>query len=220
LTLDGGFSPLENLLGLPSSVRELYIEYVSLPVIYTALQKLGPGLTKLQFKKLNAAMLENAPIDLYRVLATCPKLQSFQFLCGRPVLARDISEFAFLPSDYFQNFKRFVLAPNLSLVDWTFSFILFRFGFTGRKFDDGDATRQAELLNLFSMFLLGSTEKWKLDVASDKHQLDVVSKVLKDNPACLDRLEEIEVDLYNFNEVGNIISVSMQMKRFTNLSET
>ena len=70
------------------------------------------------------------------------------------------------------------------------------------------------------MFLLGSTEMTKLDVASDSDQLNVVLNVLNDNPACCDRLEEIEVDLYDLDELEKFLLVSMQMKRFMNLSET
>jgi hypothetical protein len=95
-------------------VRELIINYVSLPVIYTALQTLGPMLTKLMFYYYSP--MDMTPIDLYRVLAVCPKLESFRFLCGKipVVLTRDSSNTTLLPSDYFQNFKRFERALNFS----------------------------------------------------------------------------------------------------------
>jgi hypothetical protein len=109
LTLHGDFSStlLENVISLPSSVRELHINSVPVPVINAALQKLGPELTKLQFG--NCGWFNQiAPMDMYKVLATCPKLENFHFMFGnRPVLPKNMSESAILPSDYFQNFKRF-----------------------------------------------------------------------------------------------------------------
>jgi hypothetical protein len=125
LTLDGSFSsaPLENIRSLPSSVRVLYIDYVCLPVIYTALQKLGPELTKLGFCYYDQS--DKTQIDLYKVLAACPKLESFQILSGRPVLSRDKSETALLPSDYFQNFQRYLIVLRVlhSLTDLSFYYL-------------------------------------------------------------------------------------------------
>jgi hypothetical protein len=127
LTLDGRLSwaPPENIRSLPSSVRELIIDCVSLPVTYTALQTLGPKLTKLMFYYY--LPIDKTPIDLYIVLAICPKLESFRFLCGKKpvVLTRDSSNTALLPSDYFQNFKRFERALNFSCSLTDIYYILF-----------------------------------------------------------------------------------------------
>ena len=104
-----GSTPLENVLSLPSSVRELLIEdSVPVSVIYAALQKLGSRLTELEFEVDNNFSPPDirTPIDVYKVLAACPKLESFDFLYGKPVLTRNKSEFALLRADYFQNFKR------------------------------------------------------------------------------------------------------------------
>lgn len=108
LTLQGNFNSalLENVMSLPSSVRELSIDGVIPSVIYAALQKLGPELIKLEFNDLCDTPFSNTPIDMYKVLAACPKLESFLFSCGMSVLTKNSSE-ATLPSDYFQNFKRF-----------------------------------------------------------------------------------------------------------------
>jgi hypothetical protein len=57
------------------------------------------------------------------------------------------------------------------------------------------------------MFLLGSRKKRKLDIASEYHQLDVVLDVLKNNPTCFDKLEEIEVDFYDFDLLEKILEV-------------
>jgi hypothetical protein len=108
LTLQGNFSsvPLENIKSLPSSVRQLSIDGVIPSVIYAALQKLGPELTSLEFNDLCETPFTNTPIDMYKVLAACPKLESFVFSCGMPVLTKNKSDSALLPPDYFQNFKK------------------------------------------------------------------------------------------------------------------
>jgi hypothetical protein len=99
---------MENfIISLPSSVRELGIEGLDVQMLYAALQKLGPGLTKLQLNYYSWSQ-QPTPIDMYKVLAACPKLEHFTFLFGNvPVLPKNMSESAILPSDYFQNFKRF-----------------------------------------------------------------------------------------------------------------
>jgi hypothetical protein len=110
LILRGTFSSalVENITSLPSSVRELHIDGAINSVVYAALLKLGPELTKLQFNQGNSQQVDITPIDMYKVLAACPKLKSFHFFSGnRPVLKRNSSESALLPSDYFQDFERF-----------------------------------------------------------------------------------------------------------------
>jgi hypothetical protein len=59
------------------------------------------------------------------------------------------------------------------------------------------------------MFLLGSTEKRKLEVTSDSDQLDVVLDVLKIDPICLEKLEDIEVDFYKLNMLVKVLEVSI-----------
>jgi hypothetical protein len=59
------------------------------------------------------------------------------------------------------------------------------------------------------MFLLGSTEKRKLEVTSDSDQLDVVLDVLKNDPTCLEKLEDIEVDFYKLNMLVKVLEVSI-----------
>jgi hypothetical protein len=59
------------------------------------------------------------------------------------------------------------------------------------------------------MFLLGSSKKRKLSIASDSHQLDVVLDLLKNNPTCFEKLEEIEVDFYDLNMLAKILEVSI-----------
>jgi hypothetical protein len=87
-------------------------------------------------------------------------------------------------------------------------FLLFRFSFT-RQWNVSNNTHEVELLKLFSMFLLGSSKKTKLNIASDNHQLDAVLDVLKNNPTCFEKLEEIEVDIYDLNMLGKILEVSI-----------
>jgi hypothetical protein len=106
ITLEAGASLtlMENCIRLPSSVRELQIVDLDLQTVYAALQKLGPELTKLQ---LNYFHQGPTPIDMYKVLAACPRLENFNFLFGNmTVLPNFMSESALLPSEYFQNFKR------------------------------------------------------------------------------------------------------------------
>jgi hypothetical protein len=83
-----------------------------------------------------------------------------------------------------------------------------------KKQDCNDQTRQEALLHLFSMFLLGSSKKRKLDLASDSDQLDVVLDVLKTNPSCFQQLEEIEVDFYDLNMLEKILEVSWDVRPF------
>jgi hypothetical protein len=108
LTLQGDFSSVleENIKSLPSSVRELCLDGVIPSVIHAALEKVGPELIKLEFNDLCDTPFSDTPIDMYKVLAACPKLDTFHFSCGMPVLSKNNSESALLPSDYFQYFKR------------------------------------------------------------------------------------------------------------------
>jgi len=59
------------------------------------------------------------------------------------------------------------------------------------------------------MFLLGSSNKRTLSIASDSHQLDVALDVLKNNATCFEKLEEIVVDFYDLNMLGKILEVSI-----------
>lgn len=112
LTLQGDFSSVleENIMSLPTSVRELCIDGVIPSVIYTALKKIGPELIKLEFNDLCETPFSDKPIDMYKVLAACPKLETFHFSCGMHVLSKNKSESALLLSDYFKCFKRLTQA--------------------------------------------------------------------------------------------------------------
>jgi hypothetical protein len=79
-----------------------------------------------------------------------------------------------------------------------------------------DQLCQNALIHLFRMFLLGSRNMRILDVPSDSGFLDIALDVLKTDPKCFDKLEEIEVDVHNSDDamLVKILEVSIICKFF------
>lgn len=87
--------------------------------------------------------------------------------------------------------------------------LIFLFSFRNTLDSSGS---QSELLNLYRLFLLGSGKYERKLAIESEAQLTILLSVLQNNPTCLDKLEQIEMNLKKPEMLVSFVEVSFLSK--------